>query len=153
MLLMLAGVGNVLAEGMNAAAPGLYIGLPVLGGRLVTPGAAGSATGPGPVTPGTDHSAPLSRAVQRLTLTTTENAADLEAAREASASAGSEMDPERQTDAQPPGGIVVLTETHYEGRVHTVRVHPEDLDASLPVDLGRPHHDGGRGRVRPWGAA
>lgn len=126
-LLVLAGVGNVLAEGVQASAVGLYAGVPGRGGRLVMP-RPGRAARP--------HSA-----VQRVLITTAENAPDLEMGWKSSARMAMDLDPQGQTDPPAPRYAVVLTETHAEGRLHTVRVHPEDPDTSLPVHPGPTHHE------------
>ena len=135
-LLMIAAAGNVVAEGVQASSLGLYAGLPGGGGRLMTPHANGTA--------------PLDRAAQRLLITTAENAPDLEMGWEATARAAMELDPQGAIDPPAPRYAVVLTQTHAEGRVHTARVHPEDLDTSLPVHPGPIHHEGG---ALPWQGA
>ena len=128
-LLMIAGAGNVLAEGVQASTLGLYAGLPGRGGRLVTPRS--------------DSAAPLDRAAQQLLITTAENAPDLEAGWKATARAAISLDPQGHMNPPAPRYPVVLTETHTEGRVHTAEVHPEDPETSRPVHPGPIHHEGG----------
>ena len=128
-LLATAAAGNVLAAGVEASASRVYAGLPGHGGRLVLPYL---------------HRAdPTKRAAERLLITTAENAPDLELGWEAAARAAIDLDPRGNTDPPAPHGTVVLTETHAEGRVHTVHVHPDALDTSLPVHPGPTHHEGG----------
>ncbi len=135
-LLLIAGAGNVLAEGVEASMLGLYAGLPGRGGRLVMPHP--------------ERGAPLERAAQQLLVTTVEDAPDLETGWQTEARAAIDLDPQGHMDPPSPRYAVVLTETHTEGRVHIVHVHPEDLDAGLPVHPGPTHHEGG---VLPWRVA
>lgn len=132
--LVLAGAGNVLAEGVQASALKLYAGLPGRGGRLVNPTSAPAQSPSG--------------AAQHVLITTAENAPDLQAGWQASARAAIELDPQSNVAPPQPRHAVVLTETHTEGRVHTVEVHPDDLEASLPLHLGPTHHEGGVAPLR-----
>lgn len=129
LLLVTAGATNVLAEGVQASPLGLYVGLPGRGGRLVSPTSK-------PTTP-------LERAAQEVLITTADNAPDLEAGWEASARVAINLDPQANVDPPAPRHPVVLTETHAEGRVHTIEVHPEDLESSRPLHLGPTHHEDG----------
>lgn len=121
-LLMIVSAGNVLAEGVEASALGLYVGLPGRGGRLVNPRS--------------EPAAPLDRAAQRLLITTAENAPLLQAGWEAAARAAIDLDPRGQMDPPPARYAVVLTEAHGEGRGHTVEAHPENLAVSRSVHGG-----------------
>lgn len=124
-LLLLANATNVLAEGVRASEVGLYAGLPGLGGRLVTPDAG--------------RTTPLQGAAQRVLITTAENIGALETGWQASARAAIALDPGGRAAPQPPDYAVVLIDTHAEGRVHTVHVHPDDLDTCLPHHPGPTH--------------
>lgn len=119
LLLLVASAGNVLAQGVQASTAGAYAGLPGRGGRLITPRSV--------------RRPPADRAARRLIITTPE----------AAARAASDVDSQGSNDPPASGHTVVLTETHTEGRLHAVAVHPEDLEASRPVHPGPTHHERG----------
>lgn len=129
LLLLVANAANVLAEGVQETALGIYAGYPGLGGRLVAPRS--------------DLKAPADRAAQQLLITTAENAPDLETGWEATARAAIDVDPQGRMGFPAHRYAVVLTETHAEGRLHAIDVHPEDLEASLPVHPGPTRHESG----------
>ncbi len=114
--LLLGAAGNVLAEGVHASGVELYAGLPGLGGRLI------DRAGPRP---------PEASPGEPLLITTLAYAPILRRSWAAVERAGSALDP--GTEGAGPHAAVVLSETHSEGRVHTVRVHPDDANARIPA--------------------
>ena len=133
--LVLGGAGNVLAEGVHATGVELYAGLPGLGGRLVD-GAAPRQAEPAPGA--------------RVLITTLSYAPTLRRSWAAAERAASALDP--ATEGLEPHGAVILSETHSEGRVHTVRVHPDDANARIPAPHAPTHAvDARGGGARPGG--
>lgn len=128
-LLSVACALNVLAQGVQASKVGVYAGLPGRGGHLITPRPA--------------RSAPADRGARHLLITTAEFAPDLETGWEAIARAAIDLDPRGNLDPPTPSSAIVLTETHTEGRLNTIEVHPEDLEANRPVHPGPTHHESG----------
>lgn len=133
--LLLGAAGNVLAEGVHATGVELYAGLPGLGGRLVD-GAAPRPTGPAPGA--------------RVLITTLSYASTLRRSWAAAERAAPALDP--ATEGLEPHGAVILSETHSEGRVHTVRVHPDDANVRIPAPHAPTHAVDARGvGARPGG--
>lgn len=140
-LLMIVSAGNVLAEGVGASVLGLYVGVPGRGGRLASPRS--------------DRESSAERAVQRLLITTAENAPRLRAEWEASARAAIYVDPRGHMDPTSDRYVVVLTDAHAEGKGHTVEMHPEEFETSRPGSCGGVGSTGvaaGVGAARGWRA-
>jgi len=127
-LLLLGAAGNVLAEGVHASGVQLYAGLPGLGGRLVDRGA---------------RRPPEASSDPHVLITTLAYAPTLLRSWAAAERAGSSFDP--GAEGLGSHGAVVLSETHSEGRVHSVLVHPDDVNARIPAPHAPTHPVDARG--------
>jgi len=133
-LLLLGAAGNVLAEGVHASGVQLYAGLPGLGGRLV-----GRSAGRRPEGSSDPH----------VLITTLSYAPSLLRSWAAAERAGPSLDP--GADGFGPHRAVILSETHSEGRVHSVLVHPDDVSARIPAPHAPIHPVDARGAAPQGG--